>query len=71
MISIRGGPRALRPRASVGRSKLRMGSDKPHAISWDQLAKPLDNEGQKRRFRQTVRDSFDLVSGVFLRCESI
>lgn len=43
----------------------RIGGDKPHTISWDQLAKHLGNEGQMRRFRQTVRDTFDLVSAVY------
>jgi hypothetical protein len=43
----------------------RIGGDKPHSISWDQLAKHLGNEGQMKRFRQTVRDTFDLVSAVY------
>jgi hypothetical protein len=34
-------------------------------ISWDQLAKHLGNEADSKRFRQTVRETMQLVSAVY------
>src|SRR3546814_5032514 len=34
-------------------------------ISWDQLAKHLGNEADSKRFRQTVRETMQIVSAVY------
>lgn len=44
------------PRINGGRSQ---------TISWDQLAKHLGNEADSKRFRQTVRETMQLVSAVY------
>lgn len=43
----------------------RIGSDKGQIISWDQLAKHLGNEADSKRFRQTVRETMQIVSAVY------
>ena len=43
----------------------RIGSDKGQMISWDQLAKHLGNEADSKRFRQTVRETMQIVSAVY------
>src|SRR3546814_2227225 len=43
----------------------RIGSDKGQVISWDQLAKHLGNEADSKRFRQTVRETMQIVSAVY------
>jgi hypothetical protein len=44
----------------------RVGGDKPAMLSWDQLAVHLGNAAESpRKFRQTIRQSWDLVSGVY------
>jgi Plasmid encoded RepA protein len=40
-------------------------SGKGHMISWDQLAKHLGNEADSKRFRQTVRETMQIVAAVF------
>lgn len=43
----------------------RITSGKGHIISWDQLAKHLGNEADSKRFRQTVRETMQIVSAVY------
>ena len=43
----------------------RIGSDKGQMISWDQLAKHLGNDADSKRFRQTVRETMQIVSAVY------
>lgn len=43
----------------------RIGTDKGQMISWDQLAKHLGNEADSKRFRQTVRETMQIVSAVY------
>lgn len=43
----------------------RIGSAKGQTISWDQLAKHLGNEADSKRFRQTVRETMQIVSSVY------
>lgn len=43
----------------------RIASDKGQVISWDQLAKHLGNEADSKRFRQTVRETMQIVSAVY------
>lgn len=44
----------------------RINGDRPSMLSWDQLATHLGNAADSRRkFRQTIRQSWDLVSGVY------
>lgn len=43
----------------------RITSDKGQVISWDQLAKHLGNEADSKRFRQTVRETMQIVSAVY------
>lgn len=40
-------------------------TDKSQTISWDQLAKHLGNEADGKRFRQTVRETMQIVSAVY------
>ena len=44
------------PRITSGRGQI---------ISWDQLAKHLGNEADSKRFRQTVRETMQIVSAVY------
>ena len=44
----------------------RVVGDRPAMLSWDQLATHLGNAAESpRKFRQTIRQSWDLVSGVY------
>jgi hypothetical protein len=43
----------------------RIGSDKGQMISWDQLASHLGNSADSKRFRQTVRETWQIVSSVY------
>lgn len=43
----------------------RITSEKGQIISWDQLAKHLGNEADSKRFRQTVRETMQIVSAVY------
>lgn len=43
----------------------RITSDRGQTISWDQLAKHLGNEADSKRFRQTVRETMQIVSSVY------
>ncbi len=43
----------------------RIASDKGQPISWEQLAKHLGNAADTKRFRQTVRETMQLVSSVY------
>jgi hypothetical protein len=59
----------VRQRRSISTPTLpiasRIGSDKGQVISWDQLAKHLGNEADSKRFRQTVRETMQIVSAVY------
>jgi hypothetical protein len=43
----------------------RISSDKGQIISWDQLANHLGNSADSKRFRQTVRETWQMVSSVY------
>jgi hypothetical protein len=43
----------------------RVGTIRGQVISWDQLAKHLGNNCDGRRFRQTIRETFNIVSAVY------
>lgn len=43
----------------------RINGDRGQVISWDQLAKHLGNEADSKRFRQTVRETMQIVSAVY------
>lgn len=43
----------------------RIASTKGQIISWDQLAKHLGNDADSKRFRQTVRETMQIVSAVY------
>lgn len=44
----------------------RISGDRPNVLSWSQLATHLGNAAESpRKFRQTIRQSWDLVSGVY------
>jgi len=43
----------------------RINADKGQVISWDQLAKHLGNAADSKRFRQTVRETMQIVSAVY------
>ncbi len=43
----------------------RITSDRGQYLSWDQLAKHLGNDADSKRFRQTVRETWNLVSSVY------
>lgn len=43
----------------------RITSDKGQAISWEQLAKHLGNDADSKRFRQTIRETMQIVSSVY------
>lgn len=43
----------------------RITSERGQIISWDQLAKHLGNEADSKRFRQTVRETMQIVSAVY------
>jgi hypothetical protein len=43
----------------------RINGDRGQVISWDQLAKHLGNNADTKRFRQTVRETMQIVSAVY------
>ncbi len=43
----------------------RITSDKGQVISWEQLAKHLGNDADSKRFRQTIRETMQIVSSVY------
>jgi Plasmid encoded RepA protein len=43
----------------------RITSDKGQVISWEQLAKHLGNDADSKRFRQTIRETMQIVSAVY------
>lgn len=62
---LKGTPTALDLYTYLAYRLPRIGSDKGQVISWDQLAKHLGNEADSKRFRQTVRETMQLVSAVY------
>ncbi|MDT7533120.1 replication protein RepA [Sphingobium sp. SA2] len=62
---LKGTPTALDLYTYLAYRLPRIGSDKGQIISWDQLAKHLGNEADSKRFRQTVRETMQLVSAVY------
>ncbi len=62
---LKGTPTALDLYTYLAYRLPRIASDKGQTISWDQLAKHLGNEADSKRFRQTVRETMQLVSAVY------
>jgi hypothetical protein len=62
---LKGTPTALDLYTYLAYRLPRIGSDKGQIISWNQLAKHLGNEADSKRFRQTVRETMQLVSAVY------
>jgi hypothetical protein len=62
---LKGAPTALDLYTYLAYRLPRIGSDKGQIISWDQLAKHLGNEADTKRFRQTVRETMQIVSAVY------
>lgn len=62
---LKGTPTALDLYTYLAYRLPRITSDKGQTISWDQLARHLGNEADSKRFRQTVRETMQLVSAVY------
>jgi hypothetical protein len=62
---LKGTPTALDLYTYLAYRLPRIGSDRGQVISWDQLAKHLGNEADTKRFRQTVRETMQIVSAVY------
>jgi len=62
---LKGTPTALDLYTYLAYRLPRIGSEKGQVISWDQLAKHLGNEADSKRFRQTVRETMQIVSAVY------
>lgn len=62
---LKGTPTALDLYTYLAYRLPRIGSSKGQIISWDQLAKHLGNDADTKRFRQTVRETMQLVSAVY------
>ncbi|MBV1692565.1 hypothetical protein KRR38_34265 [Novosphingobium sp. G106] len=62
---LKGTPTALDLYTYLAYRLPRINSARPQMISWDQLAKHLGNEADSKRFRQTVRETMQLVSAVY------
>ena len=62
---LKGTPTALDLYTYLAYRLPRISSDKGQVISWDQLAKHLGNEADSKRFRQTVRETMQIVSAVY------
>jgi len=62
---LKGTPTALDLYTYLAYRLPRIGSSKGQIISWDQLAKHLGNDADSKRFRQTVRETMQLVSAVY------
>ncbi|AIT82331.1 replication protein RepA [Novosphingobium pentaromativorans] len=62
---LKGTPTALDLYTYLAYRLPRITSDKGQTISWDQLARHLGNSADSKRFRQTVRETMQLVSAVY------
>ncbi len=62
---LKGTPTALDLYTYLAYRLPRINAAKAQTISWDQLAKHLGNEADSKRFRQTVRETMQLVSAVY------
>ncbi|MGD9810614.1 MAG: replication protein RepA [Sphingobium sp.] len=62
---LKGTPTALDLYTYLAYRLPRISGDKGQMISWDQLAKHLGNEADSKRFRQTVRETMQIVSAVY------
>ncbi len=62
---LKGTPTALDLYTYLAYRLPRIGSEKGQVISWDQLAKHLGNDADSKRFRQTVRETMQIVSAVY------
>lgn len=62
---LKGTPTALDLYTYLAYRLPRVTADRGQAISWDQLAKHLGNAADSKRFRQTVRETMQLVSSVY------
>lgn len=62
---LKGTPTALDLYTYLAYRLPRIGSEKGQIISWDQLAKHLGNDADSKRFRQTVRETMQIVSAVY------
>jgi hypothetical protein len=62
---LKGTPTALDLYTYLAYRLPRIATDKGQVISWDQLAKHLGNEADSKRFRQTVRETMQIVSAVY------
>ena len=62
---LKGTPTALDLYTYLAYRLPRITGDRGQTISWDQLAKHLGNDADSKRFRQTVRETMQLVSAVY------
>lgn len=63
---LRNNPTALDLYTYLAYRLLRISGDKPHVLSWNQLATHLGSAAESpRKFRQTIRQNWDLVSAVY------
>ncbi|MFT4054286.1 MAG: replication protein RepA [Novosphingobium sp.] len=62
---LKGTPTALDLYTYLAYRLPRIAADKGQTISWDQLARHLGNDADSKRFRQTVRETMQLVSAVY------
>jgi hypothetical protein len=62
---LKGTPTALDLYTYLAYRLPRIASDKGQTISWDQLARHLGNSADSKRFRQTVRETMQIVSAVY------
>lgn len=62
---LKGTPTALDLYTYLAYRLPRIAADKGQMISWDQLARHLGNDADSKRFRQTVRETMQLVSAVY------
>lgn len=63
---LRNNPTALDLYTYLAYRLLRITGDRPHILSWEQLATHLGSAAESpRKFRQTIRQNWDLVSAVY------
>ena len=63
---LRNNPTALDLYTYLAYRLLRISGDRPHILSWEQLATHLGSAAESpRKFRQTIRQNWDLVSAVY------
>lgn len=62
---LKGTPTALDLYTYLAYRLPRISSDRGQTISWDQLARHLGNDADSKRFRQTVRETMQIVSSVY------